>query len=64
MNNQMFDHVIVACFYCRQLDDSDRASVFSRDTNGRTGLHHAARLGGWKVYIRMYGFYKNLYVCE
>lgn len=30
---------------CRQLDDSDRASVFLRDHNGRTGLHHAALLG-------------------
>ena len=33
------------CFVCRQLDSSYHASVFSRDENGRTGLHYAARLG-------------------
>ncbi|XP_064398066.1 ankyrin repeat domain-containing protein 27-like isoform X2 [Halichondria panicea] len=43
-------HPLCTCSSCRtlidkQLDNSDRASVFSRDENGRTGLHHAARLG-------------------
>ena len=30
----------------RNLDEADKAaSVFARDEDGRTGLHHAARLG-------------------
>ena len=31
----------------RQLDDSHRVTVYCRDGDGRTGLHHAARMGGW-----------------
>ena len=30
---------------CRQLDDSHRVTVFSRDMDGRTALHIAARIG-------------------
>ena len=33
-------------FVCyRQLDDSHRVTVFSRDMDGRTALHIAARIG-------------------
>ena len=36
----------VATPHFRQLDEADKeASVFARDEDGRTALHHAARLG-------------------
>ena len=37
----------------RRLDEVDKAaSVFARDEDGRTGLHHAARLG--EISVLMY----------
>ena len=45
------DFTLVNMFHCRQLDDSDRASVFLRDQEGRTGLHYAALMGGWSQLI-------------
>ena len=37
---------VVATPHFRQLDEADKeASVFARDEDGRTALHHAARLG-------------------
>lgn len=37
----------------RQLDDSHRVTVYCRDGDGRTGLHHAARMGGWVIYMSL-----------
>ena len=36
----------------RRLDEVDKAaSVFARDEDGRTGLHHAARLGEISIFL-------------
>ena len=40
-----FEQVFVTSDLCRQLEDADKVSVFLRDSDGRTGLHHAALLG-------------------
>ena len=41
-------YVVAGCLLLvyRQLDDSHRVTVYCRDEDGRTGLHHAARMGG------------------
>lgn len=50
--NAVHHHYIISIhilLYNRQLDDSDRASVFLRDEDGRTGLHYAALIGNKRV---------------
>ena len=39
----------------RQLDDSHRVTVYCRDGDGRTGLHHAARMGGIRITVYYLG---------
>ena len=51
------DGVCVSLWY-RQMDDSHRVTVFSRDVDGRTALHIAARIG---IYTPTHDVHVQLY---
>ena len=60
-NNTPVQYMNKYVSFFSQLDDADKVTVYSRDGDGRTGLHHAARMGGlqcsgigpssWPIYI-------------
>ena len=46
------ERIICPLSIYRRLDEVDKAaSVFARDEDGRTGLHHAARLGEISIFL-------------